>query len=260
MPPAGSIVVAVLDRDSWKANTDIIVVANPKTRSLTWIPRDVWAYRFANRINRAFAVRGGGGRALMTGLKDLGFPCRGFVCLRRAASEGALADLRVTVPVEERLDFWYPLHPTRPIEEGRKQITFSPPEEVLEGERIHQWIGARVGFNRGGSDFYRLKRQQTLLKVLLAQGFDFGKALADPHLVRSSGPDAIATLATIDDSWTLGTFSDVEGASIDGKSVLLPKSVALRRHGKRVRFLHRVSLSLKRRLRRILPASAGRSP
>ncbi|MBL8837599.1 MAG: LCP family protein, partial [Alphaproteobacteria bacterium] len=165
------LAVAVLDRDDWRSNTDIIVAVDTRRRSLTWIPRDLWSPRHADRINRAFAI--GGGPALLAGLRELGFPCRGLICLRRRASEAALEGVRVTVPVGERLDFWYPLHPTRPIEEGRKQISFAPPAEELTGERLHQWIGARMMVGRAGSDLFRIARQQTLLKAMLAAGVDF---------------------------------------------------------------------------------------
>ncbi|WFP61834.1 MULTISPECIES: hypothetical protein [unclassified Mesorhizobium] len=37
-----AVVVAILDRDNWTANTDIIVVVDVARRRLTWVPRDLW--------------------------------------------------------------------------------------------------------------------------------------------------------------------------------------------------------------------------
>ena len=176
-----SAVVAILDRDDWGANTDIIVVADAAARRLTWIPRDLWSPKSNDRVGRAFAI--GGGSLLLAALGELGFPCDGLLCLRRSASEAVLAAVSVTVPVSEPLDFWYPLQPTAPIESGRKAISFRPPSEHLSGERVHQWIGARLMIDRSGSDLFRLRRQAVLLRVLLSQGFDFRRAIADPELL-----------------------------------------------------------------------------
>ena len=213
------VAVAILDRDNWDANTDIIVVADPAHRRLTWVPRDLWCPRLGDRIGRAFAI--GQGPALLAALGKLGLPCKGLICLRRSASEAALSAASVTVPVVERIDFWYPLHPTQPIEAGRKAIFFQPPEERLSGERLHQWIGARFMVNRPGSDLFRLRRQQVLLRALLESGFDFGRALTDASLLRVCGEDPIPILALIDTSWAMTTLDRVRGATINGKAVLL---------------------------------------
>ena len=87
-------------------------------------------------------------------------------CVTREATEAALADVSVTVPVPARMVFEYPLEPTARIEDGSKTITFEPPAERLSGERIHQWLGARAG-----SDLHRITRQQFFLRRLLERGF-----------------------------------------------------------------------------------------
>jgi len=46
-----SIVILVMDRNLWNANTDIIVILNPMKKSLTWVPRDI----YCDIINRAYA-------------------------------------------------------------------------------------------------------------------------------------------------------------------------------------------------------------
>jgi hypothetical protein len=127
-------VVGVLDRDHWDANTDNIVIADSTTKSLTWIPRDLWCPSIKHRINKAFAV--GGVERFVAALNELGFPCDQGLVLRRSATERAAMHLTVEVPVEEPLDYWYPLHPTTLVQDGRKLVTFRPPCERLEGGRI----------------------------------------------------------------------------------------------------------------------------
>ena len=216
---ASAVVVAILDRDNWNANTDVIVVADWNTRSLTWIPRDLWSPMIGDRINAAYSR--GGGKLLIAALEELGFSAGSVLCLRRAASEAALGEVDVVVPVNRPLDFWYPLEPNQTIEEGRKQISFRPPEERLSGERLHQWIGARLEIDHAGSDLRRLRRQRVLLKVLLAAGFDFRKALQDPELLAISGPDPIPLLADVGVQWKMAVFEQVENAVVDGKLVLV---------------------------------------
>jgi hypothetical protein len=175
-------VVAILDRDEWSANTDIIVVADDHRRRLTWVPRDLWSNRLHGRINRA--VSRGGCTELICALAEFGFVCDAGLVLRRSATEAALASVTVTVTVSRRLDFWYPLAPTLALEDGRKQISFSPPAELLSGERIHQWIGARKLVDGRGSDLSRLRRQHVFLRALLRQGFDFRSAIVAPNSCR----------------------------------------------------------------------------
>jgi anionic cell wall polymer biosynthesis LytR-Cps2A-Psr (LCP) family protein len=211
-------VLSILDRNAWNENTDVIVRADPARRSLTWIPRDLWSPGLRDRISRAFAQ--GGNERLLAALAELGFPCEHALCLRRAATERALAGLAVEVPVEEPIDLWYPLAPTRPIEEGRKMVSFRPPRERLEGERIHQWIGARLRVDRPSSDLERLARQQVFLRALLEQGFDFASVIAEPNLIRLSGDGALEELRQVDARWRMATFDRVLPATIDGKMVL----------------------------------------
>jgi len=214
-----TVVVAILDRDDFGANTDVIVLVDDRRRRLTWIPRDLWSPLVGGRINKAFAR--GGGDLLLRALARLRFRCGGALVLRRSATEAALDGVTVVVPVSERLDFWYPEHPTRPIEEGRKAIAFEPPEETLSGERIHQWLGARTMIGRPGSDLFRCDRQQVFLRALLTQGFDFRVLLADPSLHRIAGTDPLPVLARVTADWEMRTFRSVRDATVEGKSVLV---------------------------------------
>ncbi|MDX8439980.1 hypothetical protein [Mesorhizobium australafricanum] len=216
-----AVVVAILDRDNWDANTDIIVVVDVSRRRLTWIPRDLWSPFISDRINAAFAM--GGGRLLLDGLARLGFAAQSAVCLRRGATEAALAGASVKVPIREPLDFWYPLTPTSRLEDGRQQISFRPPAETLTGARLHQWIGARSMVNGQGTDFHRMLRQIVFLRALIVQGFDFRLALKDPELVRITGEDPLPLLARVKASWRMRVQDWVDDAVIDGKMVLVPR-------------------------------------
>ena len=216
-----AVVVAILDRDGWTANTDVIVVADASKRRLTWVPRDLWSPMINDRINAAFMH--GGGALLLDALVELGFQAESVLCLRRAASEAALAGVTVTVPLSEPLDFWYPLDPTSRIEDGKMEVSFRPPSELLSGVRLHQWIGARTMVNGLGSDFHRLQRQHVFLRALIAQGFDFSGVLKNPDLVRITGPDPLPLLARVKRNWRMRVFDWVDDATIDGKMVLVPR-------------------------------------
>jgi glycosyltransferase involved in cell wall biosynthesis len=220
-----STVVSIMDRAEWGACTDNIVVADPGERNLLWVPRDLWCAGFGKRINRVYANERHDG--LLRALAEHGIAVDHSLCLRREAMERPLGGLSISVPVSERLEFSYPLEPDRPIEEGNsKHITFEPPSERLEGERVHQWIGAR--FEVDGrrrpfletGDFARIRRQQVLLRRLLEEGFDFASVLADPQLVSASGPAAREELARVDRSWRFSVLEDVRGVVRDGMMVL----------------------------------------
>lgn len=216
-----TVAVAILDRDNWKANTDIIVIVDPLYRHLTWIPRDLWIPKLENRINAAFAT--GGGELLLQTIRKLGFPVMGLLCLRRAATEAALESACVRIPVTEPLRFWYPIEPTRPIEEGRKAVAFDPPEEVLSGERIHQWVGARTAIDGKGSDRDRIRRQGVFLSVLLEHKFSFEQVIRDEALFKVTGINPLNTLKQVSSDWCFSTYGPLKSAVIDGKSVLVKK-------------------------------------
>jgi hypothetical protein len=134
-------------------------------------------------------------RRQLAAVAGLGFTAQSAICLRRGASEAALAAAGVSVPIRTPLDFWYPMTPTSRLEDGRQQASFRPPGEMLSGERLHQWIGARTMVNRKGTDFHRMERQIVFLRALIAQGFDFRLVLKEPDLVRITGEDPLPCLA-----------------------------------------------------------------
>ena len=156
--------VTVMDRSGWSANTDNIVVVDPAERRLLWVPRDLWCEGVGDRINTAFGR--GGHACLIEALAEHDIGVEHSVCLAREAVEHALDDVQVTVPVAEDLEFWYPLAPREAIEDGRKVVRFRAPAETLEGERVHQWIGARMRVDGPSTDFDRIGRQQVLVRCL----------------------------------------------------------------------------------------------
>lgn len=210
-----------MDGGGWAGNTDIVVVADPERKRLRWIPRDLWCDRLGDRINTAF--RQGRHRALIAALGEHGIVVQHSVCLRREATEEACQDMTVTVPVQKELAFWYPRRPRQPIEQDRKLIRFRPPCEVLEEERIHQWIGARYAVDASTTDFDRIRRQQVLLTRLLEQRYDFSQVTSDPEFVDWSSAGALSELRTVDGSWRLDVLDDVIDATVEGKRVLLQR-------------------------------------
>ncbi|WP_131803314.1 MULTISPECIES: hypothetical protein [unclassified Mesorhizobium] len=127
------------------------------------------------------------------------------------------------MPIRTPLDFWYPMAPTSRLEDGRQQVSFRPPGEMLSGERLHQWIGARTMVNRKGTDFHRMERQIVFLRALIAQGFDFRLVLKEPDLVRITGEDPLPLLARVTAGWRMQVHDWVDDAVIDGKMVLIPR-------------------------------------
>ncbi len=212
--------VGVMDQPGLDANTDVLVLVEPRAELLLWIPRDLWCPMLGRRVNRAFAI--GGHEGLAGALAEHGIEIQHSLCLERRVSERVLEAVTVEVPVAERIELWYPLDPHGTIEDGRREVSFEPPSEVLSGERVHQWIGARYPVGQVGSDLRRIARQQVLVKALLAQGFDFATALEPAEEIALSDPLALEELAAVRAGWTFSTFGDdaVE-AEIDGMAVLV---------------------------------------
>ena len=211
-----------MDRDSWTARTDNIVVVNAGRRRLTWVPRDLWCDTIGDRINGAYAH--GGHALLLAGLRKLGLPAASSVVLLRSAVERAVRDLRITVPVERTRRYWYPIEPTCRLEDGAKLVEFESPEAELSGERVHQWIGARKSAEPSPPrlpDLDRIARQQVLLLRLLQEGFAFGRCVDDPSLYSVSDSKALGRLKTVDAGWQLRTFDRVVPETIDNQKVLM---------------------------------------
>ena len=213
-------VVTVMDRDGFDQRTDNIVVVQPRRRRLLWVPRDVWSDVAGDRINTAYAR--GGHAGLREALAGLGISVDHGLCVPRSTVEAALADLTVTVPVEEPMHLWYPMAPRTAIEDGRKPVDFLPPREELTGERIHQWLGARYGRDAStrSSDLDRIGRQQVLVRALLRDHFDFARVLRGPVEPSLSGPGAIDDLRRVRAWWSFAWADQVADEEIGGRKVL----------------------------------------
>ena len=219
-----STVLGVMDRDSWTARTDNIVVADARRRRLVWIPRDLWCDVVGDRINEAYGR--GGHELLIAAVRELGLPAESSIVLLRSAVEHAVNGLRITVPVDRARRYWYPLEPTLRLQDGAKLVVFEPPQETLAGERIHQWVGARKSADKPPPrlpDIDRIGRQQTLVRRLLEEGFDFSSTLNDPALVAVSGASALEQLGAVSLDWAFRTYDRVEPVTIEGKMVLVPQ-------------------------------------
>ena len=179
-----------------------------------WIPRDLWCETIQERINAAYKT--GGHALLVEALTEHGLQADASICFSRTATEAALSNVSVNVPVPLHMEFAYPLTPTAPIEEGSKQVSFKPPAETLKGERVHQWIGAR-----GGSDLHRIERQKIFVRRLLETGFNFSCALSDPAEFLCSNPRVFEALAQVRRDWKFETLAGCATATIDGKMVLV---------------------------------------
>ena len=209
-----TVIVGLTDRAGCDANTDNLVLVDGVRRRLLWIPRDLWCPTLGDRVNAAF--RRGGLAGLIAALREHDLDAEDALVVSRDAVERAVADLAVLVPIPVRMEFAYPLTPTSRIEDGRKRIVFEPPAEVLRGERIHQWIGAR-----SGSDLHRIERQKIFVRRLIEQGAAFGRVLYDQAAWRASGPAAIDVLARVRSTWRFDTLGPLEPALVDRKDVLL---------------------------------------
>jgi anionic cell wall polymer biosynthesis LytR-Cps2A-Psr (LCP) family protein len=219
-------VVSIMDRPGWDNRTDNIVVVEPERRVVTWVPRDLWSPLVQHRINAAF--KRGGHATLRAALAEHGIPVEHGLCLTRAAVEVALSEVTVSVPVEKRLAFWYPLEPLVPIQCGRKRIEFEPPTEVLTGERLHQWMGARYAAapDVDGMDFGRIRRQQVLLRRLLEDGFDFASTLADSSRFSITGAGALDELRQVRTDWRFDVLTGLVPEVIDELAVLVPRGTS----------------------------------
>jgi hypothetical protein len=211
-------VVALMDRDTFAARTDVIVVVGTERRELLWVPRDLWCQTLRDRINVAWARAGL--PALTEALAEHDLVAEHGICLLPRAVGSALEAETILMPLAEPLEFWYPLAPHAPIEEGRKVIRFEPPLEELRGERIHQWLGARYRTSGAGSDLQRIERQKQLLALMLGDGFDFRRFLANEEDFRISDLAAFDDLRQVRPGWSMRTLDGLWPQMVEGKDVL----------------------------------------
>ena len=218
-----NVVVGILDQCG---NTDNIVFVNTLERTLTWIPRDLYSFYIQDRVNAAYAR--GGHLLLVEVLKKLGFAANFSACVSNRMSRELLNNYKITVPVECLADYFYPIIPFEPIEAGKKIVSFRPPFETLEGERIHQFLGARFRVNDSDyvdlPDFERCSRQMLFLKQMLIEKFDFSFFL-DKDIF--SDPKAIEFLSLVDANYEFKLYKNCRPVTMNKKSVLVIRGAPL---------------------------------
>jgi anionic cell wall polymer biosynthesis LytR-Cps2A-Psr (LCP) family protein len=220
-----TIVFAVMDRNSWLQNTDIIILFNFKDRTIKWIPRDLYSPLLNYRINFAYAK--GGEKLLLECLKELNIIADYVVCVLPKCFEENIKRIgSILVPVKNKMHYYYPLHRHSPIEKGRKIVKFSPPYEILFEDRFHEWIGSRYNItpiNTIYPDFDRIERQQILLNELLKNNIK--NYVYSEKNTKGINNEVLFLLKTIDSSWKIEKLlsSDYICKRINKNSVLIKK-------------------------------------
>lgn len=221
-------VLTITDRDDWTSCTDNIVVADAKAKLLTFVPRDLWIGSLQAKANAAFRL--GGHSKLMAAMAEIGLPVSSSVCLTPVAIKPLIDRICVPVRVDEVMNFWYPKDRRigitdandAPVLDARKQIRFDPPLEVLEGERVHEWLGARISADeKGQDDLKRIVRQQILIKSLLQTRFDFTGLNLSHASFSTAG--VWGDLAKVGADWKCVTYGDgrLMAEMINSQSVLV---------------------------------------
>jgi hypothetical protein len=205
-----SIVICVMDRNGFSENTDIIIIIDSIKKTIQWIPRDLFSKRVNFRINVAYTRTGPEG--LKKCLKDIHINVDECVCMLPLFIEEAIKIIdNINVPVKISEKFYYPLHRHKPIEEGKKIISFNIPSEILSGDRFHEWLGARSIIKEDGKnnynyynypDFIRVSRQQILLKEIIKKKFNFTSIINSPNC-RGINKNVINILNKIDNTWKI---------------------------------------------------------
>jgi hypothetical protein len=200
-----------MDRNYWLARTDVVVICDSAKKLIYWLPRDLYCARIKNRLNTAYAK--GKDTLVMECLNDIGITVKYCVCiLPHLINENIIniGEINISIPITR--NFYYPLHRQAPIEKGKRLITFTAPNEILAGERIHEYIGARYLADKVPqqdnhiprpyfSDFDRIRRQQKLLKTLLKNKYNF--LYKDEENIRGINAEVIEILSNIDQYWRI---------------------------------------------------------
>jgi hypothetical protein len=217
-----SIILGVMDRNSWNARTDILILINPEKKIIEWIPRDLYSSTINNRINMAYSK--GQEELLLKCLNDLNIFAKYCICVLPLCFDENIKKIdNIDVPVTNNMSFYYPLHRHEEIEKGKKIINFNPPFENLKDDRFHEWIGARYIINNVNvipyPDFDRIRRQQILLKCLLNIKYNF---IYSEDNVKGINDEVLILLKKIDDTWIIKEIkeSNYIPQKIKGMSVL----------------------------------------
>lgn len=207
-----NVCILIMDRNSWIARTDVIIICNPDNKKLFWIPRDLYCERISNRLNTAYGK--GKDTLVIECLKDFGINVKYCICiLPNLINENIIRLGEITVPIAITRHFYYPLHRHTNIEDGKRLIQFTAPNEILAGDRIHEYIGARFAADsklipKHFPDFDRIRRQQNLLKQLLLKKSIFH--YEDEKNIQGINDSVIQILRSVDDSWTIEPIREID--------------------------------------------------
>lgn len=211
--------LVITDRDNWESCTDNIVVASTATKTLTWVPRDLWSPLLDAKINEAY--RRGGHVLINRSLRNFGIDISDSIVMQPKALLPLIDRCLVFVPVDHKQEFWYPITRERPIEQGKKIVAFNPPKEAIYGERFHQWVGARTSADTNAQDdLTRIKRQQLLISCLLGTNFDFSDV--DLSGVSFSTPGVWGDILNVTPDWDMVTFGEgkLQSVTLNNQSAL----------------------------------------
>ena len=216
-----SIILGVMDRNHWKARTDIIIFINLEKKLIKWIPRDLYSSTINNRINVAYSL--GGEELLLKCLNELNIYAKYCVCVLPLCFDENIKKINnINVPVNKKISFYYPLHRHEEIEKGKRIVNFNPPFENLKDDRFHEWIGARYEVNNFTKfpDFSRINRQQILLSSLLKIKYNF---IYSEDNVKGINEEVLKILKMINNTWIIEKIVDNHYLSkkINGMPVLI---------------------------------------
>lgn len=222
-----NFIIAVMDRNSWKARTDIIILVILQKKKLLWIPRDLYIDDLKNRINTAYS-KGGKNLLIKCLQKKLNIIIKNCICVLPKAIEEIFSKIgSIIVPVNFDRSFYYPLHRHEDIENGRKIISFYMPSEKLEGERFHEWIGARYALNPVGpfgSDLDRIYRQQILVKECIKNKINRMDFNITKNYIKDLDENIINFIKIIDESWKISCLNNIISKKINNMEVFDLKS------------------------------------
>jgi hypothetical protein len=221
-----ALLLGILDDHN---NTDVIMVIDYQKRIITSLPRDLYSLRIMDRINAAYIK--GGISLFKLCVADFGFQrITDCICIPIDSCREVLNQINVSVPIVDYAEYYYPTAHGQPLEIDKKKISFAPPGELLVGERIHQFIGARTRVNSADykdlPDLERITRQQIFMQALIKDKFDFSIFLNYSVDIQAQQLARFNTL--FNSHYQYGVFNRLKTKKIDNKLILLPSYVKLK--------------------------------
>ena len=147
------------------------------------------------------------------------------ICIPIVTCREVLSTIKVYVPIQDYAEYYYPAILGQALETAKKTISFTPPGELLQGERIHQFIGARTRTNSADyknlPDLERIARQQIFMQALVKDKFDFSIFLNYSIIIQASQLARFKTVIQTNYQYCLFN-PGLKMTRIDNKLILLP--------------------------------------